>query len=341
MKVATDLYALKELLNSFKGKVFVLCDENTFTHCYEMFATKIGQSFQTIIIKAGEETKNLRTCEIIWNNLLNEEAHKDALLINLGGGVLSDIGGFVAATFKRGIKYVNVPTTLLAMVDAASGGKTGVNFHHYKNIIGLIQQPELVIIHTPFLNTLPEQHLRNGFAEMLKHALLSSSNDLDELIAGYESKSFLTQESIFKSLAIKEAIVAKDPNEKGLRKVLNLGHTLGHAIEFAAHENNHTILHGEAVAIGLIASLKLSVLKLNFDANKAQSLISFINQIYAVPKWLISSHDKISQAIIQDKKNISNNITMVLLKELGKPVYDIPLRLKEIELVLKDMYLND
>lgn len=337
MQASNNFSELKNLLNTIAGKAFVLCDENTYKHCYQPFCEEIGRKLQTIVLPAGEETKSLSNCEIIWKQLLQAQAAKDALLINLGGGVITDIGGFAAATYKRGISYVNVPTSLLAMVDAASGGKTGINFEHFKNIIGVIQQPAMVLIHFPFLNTLPPAHIKNGFAEMLKHALISSK---EETMAIIQNKTFLAaidESSILKSLAIKEAIVAKDPSEKGLRKVLNLGHTVGHAIEFVAQENGYAILHGEAVAIGLIAALNLSVRKLNFNKSEADSIIQLIRLHYPTPSWLKNHHTGLINAIQQDKKNAHQSIRMVLLEELGKPVYDVKCSINEIEQILEDL----
>lgn len=337
MHAGNNLYELKNLLQGTTGKAFVLCDENTLQYCYQEFTEQLGQQLQTIVLPAGEAAKSLRNCELIWKQLLQEQAAKDSLLINLGGGVIADIGGFAAATYKRGISYVNVPTSLLAMVDAATGGKTGVNFEHFKNILGIIQQPALVAIHIPFLKTLPKAHLKNGFAEMLKHALISSK---DETMTIIQNKAFLDaidESSIIKSLAVKEAIVAKDPTEKGLRKVLNLGHTVGHAIEFVAQENGYAMLHGEAVALGLIAALKLSVRKLTLAHHEAQEVIDFIKSHYNIPVWLQDHHSGILQAIRQDKKNTQQQINMVLLKTIGQAQYDIPCSIQEIEEVLIEM----
>ena len=319
------------------GKHFILCDENTFMHCYEPFTALIGERIYPIVIKAGEPQKNISTCEIIWQKLIDTKADKDTILINLGGGVVSDVGGFAAATYKRGISYVNVPTTLLAMVDAASGGKTGINFKHLKNSIGVICQPEEVVIHVPFLDTLPAQHLKNGFAEMLKHALLSGSEALKALLTPDNVEAHINEKCILKSLAVKEDIIAQDPNEKGLRKILNFGHTVGHAIEFAAQESGQEILHGEAVALGMIAALKLSVLKLNFDSIEAESISTFIRNNYPVPAWIKTSHNTILEAVVQDKKNSGREIKMVLLKEVGRPVYDVGCSIHEIEAVLREI----
>lgn len=337
MQAVIDFYKLQTIIKACKGKRFLLCDENTFALCYEVFCEQISERIPPIVIKAGEEHKNINTCEFIWQTLLEHQAGKDSLLINLGGGVVTDVGGFVAATYKRGIKYVNIPTSLLAMVDAATGGKTGINFNHLKNIIGVIQQPELVMLHYPFLKTLPAQHLKNGFAEMLKHALLNSSELVEEILSKNDLNSFINENAILKSLAIKEAIVAQDPGEKGLRKILNLGHTIGHAIEFAAQENKQSILHGEAVALGLIAALKLSVSKMNFDQWQAEKIITFIRHHYPTPTWLKSCYKAILNAVLQDKKNSEQQINMVLLQNVGKPVYNTSCTIIELEQALTEI----
>lgn len=337
MQAETDFNKLQLLLKGSSEKHFVLCDHNTYRHCYDLFCNQLGFTIEPIIIDAGESIKNLNTCEFVWQTLIHQHAGKGTILINLGGGVVSDIGGFAAATYKRGIKYVNVPTSLLAMVDAASGGKTGVNFKHYKNMIGLIQQAEMVLIHAPFLKTLPQNHIKNGFAEMLKHALLNGSEDLHQLMSETNFDYLITENAILKSLTIKETIVAQDPTEKGLRKVLNLGHTLGHAIEYAAQELDKEIFHGEAVALGLIAALKLSVIKIQFNRAMAETMIAFIRHHYETPNWLKSNHVIILNAVAQDKKNSHQQINMVLLKEIGQPVYDIACTVEEIEKVLAEI----
>ena len=337
MKAKTDFEELISFVQYSKGQCYVLCDENTFKHCYEVFCRLIAFPVQPIVIKAGEAQKNIATCEFIWQKLIDNKADKNACIINLGGGVVSDIGGFVAATYKRGIKYINVPTSLLAMVDAATGGKTGINLGHFKNMIGLIQQPEMVVLHAPFLNTLPKKHLKNGFAEMLKHAILNGKDALNELTLNKDITPQLNEKVILKSLAIKEDIVAQDPQEKGHRKILNFGHTIGHAIEYAAQENGCEILHGEAVAIGMIAALKLSVLKLEFDCNEADLVINFIRSHFSTPAWISANHNKIINAILQDKKNSNQEINMVLLADYGKPVFDVVCTLDEIAKILLEL----
>lgn len=337
MQINRDFSDLKKLLQSKTGKAFVLCDENTYQYCYQKFTEQIGQQLQTIILPAGEASKSLGNCELIWKHLLQEQATKDTLLINLGGGVITDIGGFAAAAYKRGIKYINIPTSLLAMVDAAYGGKTGVNFEHYKNSIGVFHQPEIVIIHGPFLQTLAPRHIKNGYAEMLKHAILKGNQELQQCLQIKDLARQINQDFILQSLAIKAAVVQQDPTEKGLRKILNLGHTLGHAIEYVALENNYDLLHGEAIAIGLVVALKLSVKKLNFESKDAEVIIDYICTHYQIPNWLANHHSSILKAVMQDKKNTEQQINMVLIKSIGKPQYDIPCSIQEIEAVLKEM----
>jgi 3-dehydroquinate synthase len=337
VQAVVDFLELKKWLQSSSGKHYVLCDENTYQHCYEIFCDQIGHKIKPIVIKAGEAQKEILTCQFIWQTLIDDQAGKDAVLINLGGGVISDIGGFVAATYKRGIKYANVPTSLLAMVDAASGGKTGINFQHFKNIIGVIQPAEMLVIHVPFLKTLPEQHLKNGFAEMLKHAIISGQQQTTEILESNNLAHFLNKASVLKSLAIKENIVAQDPTEQGLRKVLNFGHTIGHGIEYTANLHGFEILHGEAVALGLIAALKLSVLKLNFNSNDADVLIAFIRNNFDTPNWLHVHHADVLSAVLQDKKNSEQQIKMVLLIEIGMPVIDVICSLQEVENILSEI----
>jgi 3-dehydroquinate synthase len=253
----------------------------------------------------------------------------------LGGGVVTDMGGFAAAAYKRGIDYVNVPTSLMGMVDAAYGGKTGVNFGHLKNMIGVFKQPLMLLIHPPFLQTLPQQHISNGFAEMLKHALLSSNEAVDELIALPKINLASIQGLIQKSLAVKQRIVEKDPNENGLRKVLNLGHTVGHAIEYAGLSCGHDFMHGHAVALGLKAMLKLSEIKMKMAHHRVLKIISFINQNYPTPNWLKDTQNNILEAIQHDKKNNHGQINMVLLCDIGQPQFDVACTIEELEAAIK------
>ena len=332
--VTTQIDELNAYLSNRNGSIIVLCDENTYTHCYPLLCKLIQKTPSYIVIKAGEAFKNIETCSFIWQQLMELNADKSTLLINLGGGVVSDIGGFAASTYKRGISFMNIPTTLLAMVDAALGGKTGVNFNQYKNIIGLIQPSDLVYINTEFLNTLPAEQIENGQVEMLKHALISNEIYTNELVSLFENKQQISSADILKSIAVKQDIVNQDLHETGIRKVLNFGHTIGHGIEYAAQKNEHSILHGHAVALGMMVALNLSVQKLGFDATKAMEISSFLKKKYPVPNWLLTCKTDIIEAIKHDKKNANAQINMVLLKSIGEPVFDIACSLPEIEQVL-------
>lgn len=314
---------LNKYIDTQEQKVFVLCDSNSYKHCFHILQEHLPGSLIPIKVKTGESQKNLVTCTYIWEQLIKNKAQKDAVLINLGGGVISDIGGFSASTYKRGISYYNIPTTLLAMVDAAIGGKTGFNFGHLKNIIGVIQNPEKVVLHPGFLESLPERHIINGFTEMIKHALIDGQQQTNKILSVTNVRDYLTQTNIFENIRVKQKIVHRDLHEKDLRKILNLGHTIGHAIEYAALKNKKKILHGEAVAWGLIVMLRMSVAKLQFNQSKAEKIIDFIKKHYSKPAWLQLYRKDILAALIHDKKNTRLNINMVLLKDIGDARYNV------------------
>jgi len=281
------------------------------------------QNAQIIEIKSGEQYKNLETLTWIIEQLNENHADRKALLINVGGGMICDIGGFAAACYKRGIDYVNIPTSLLSMVDAAHGGKTGVNFKNFKNQIGVFSPAKMVAIDVVFLNTLPESHMLSGFAEMIKMSLVTSvdfwtaikSVDIDNLNS--------LKPLIIESIEEKMRIVKKDPTEKDVRKILNFGHTFGHAFETFALENGFEILHGHAVAMGMLCELWLSENVLNFDANLRQEITDFILSKY--PKFPIQQVDfkRLLDILLQDKKNNKGEIKPVLLEKIGYPRYDL------------------
>lgn len=316
----------QHLKNCNFSKIFILVDENTHEHCLPIFLEKLETTaiIEIIEIESGEINKNIETCSGVWNTLSELDADRKSLLINIGGGVITDLGGFVACTFKRGIAYVNVPTTLLSMVDASVGGKTGVDLGHLKNQIGVISNPDLVLIDTQYLNTLPQNQMRSGLAEMLKHGLISdlnywnkfqdlaklSLNDLDELI--------------YESVLIKKNVVEIDPFENGLRKTLNFGHTLGHAIEsyFLSNPNKTSLLHGEAIIIGMILACYISTELTGFPKQTTQDIKRLFVDYYG--KVTINKEDL--QPIIEllkfDKKNTHGNINFVLLESIGNPKID-------------------
>ena len=318
------------LKGSSFSKIGVLVDEHTKTHCYPLLKDHLP--IHTLVqIKSGELNKTLKTCELIWQSLTDNQFDRSSLLINLGGGVIGDMGGFCAATFKRGIDFINVPTTLLSQVDASIGGKLGIDFGLFKNHIGLFQEPKRILIDPVFLNTLPERELLSGFAEVIKHALIADLQLWQEI----RSKSFEDlswREIIPKAVQIKERIVAADPKERGLRKILNFGHTVGHAIEgYYLHNPALRLLHGEAIAVGMVAETYLSQQRLNLSDTTCSEIREFIRSNFRSSRIDHSGIRDIGRLATQDKKNRDNKIKAVLLREIAEPVTDVEIGLKEIE----------
>lgn len=308
------------------SKVFIIVDENTHKYCLPKFleSTAALDDLEIIEIESGEIHKTIETCVGIWNTLSDLEADRKSLIINLGGGVITDLGGFVASTFKRGIKFINVPTSLLSMVDASVGGKTGVDLGHLKNQIGVIINPEMVMINTEFLKTLPNNQLKSGMAEMLKHGLINSENYWEK----FSDLSNLTyndlDELIYESVLIKKDIVDQDPFEKNLRKTLNFGHTLGHAIEsyFLSNPSKKELLHGEAIAIGMVLETHISTNFLGFSKDLCQSIKEIMINNYGKEQIHSKDFEPIVQLLKYDKKNEHGNINFVLLETIGKPKID-------------------
>ena len=311
--------------NSF-SKIFILVDSNTHEACLPRFLPKLETSLEIEVIEMeqGEEVKNLDTCNSIWKVLSELEADRRSLLINLGGGVLTDLGGFVAATFRRGIAFINVPTTLLSMVDAAVGGKTGINLDSLKNQIGVIRPADMVLIDTVFLKTLPANEMRSGLAEMLKHGLIKDEDYWNRLLRLEDMNTEDLDELIRESIVIKEEIVLQDPTEKHLRKSLNYGHTLGHAIEsyFLESPAKTKLLHGEAVAAGMIMETFISFEQCGFPPEKLQGITEAITRVFGKIDLKEEDFEEIKNLLKFDKKNEKGNINFVLLKDIGKPVID-------------------
>jgi len=328
--VITD-YPGTDLLRFFKkenpSKVAVLVDENSLKHCYPIIQDSLPEHI-IIETKSGEENKNLESCQRIWNALTGHEFDRSSLIIALGGGVLCDMGGFCAATYKRGIDFIFLPTTLLAQCDASIGGKLGIDYLHYKNQIGLFLDPSLNIIFPGFIKTLPEKELKSGFAEVIKHCLISDKQTWEELRTSSFSKIDWPK-MIKHSAELKIGIVDNDRNEKGLRKVLNFGHTLGHALESYCLEKGEKILHGEAVAAGIIMESYLSYKKNFINDTYFKEISQYIDSVY--PR--ISIHEKEVESIcaylLQDKKNKEGQIKVVLIADIGNVRWDIDLTLTE------------
>ena len=322
--------AFSKLPNHFSKKkyssVFILVDNNTNKYCLPDFIAKTGfENAEILKMQAGEENKNLQTCENLWKNLSNKGADRNSVLINLGGGVVTDLGGFVASTFKRGIDFYNIPTTLLAMVDASVGGKTGIDLGSLKNQIGIIEEPKQVIIDPIWLKTLSNQEIVSGFAEMLKHGIISNNKYWQTLKELPDLKISTLKEFIKPSIKIKKEVVLKDPKEKKLRKILNFGHTLGHAIEsyFLINPNKNKLLHGEAIAIGMILESYLSIHCSGLNFEIARDIKTTFFKYFK--KIELSTDDKkeIVKLLRHDKKNIGNKINFVLLNSIGNPKIDV------------------
>lgn len=305
------------------SKIFVLVDTNTKKYCLPAFEKKFEESIDFIFeIEPGEENKNIQTCLQVWEQLSNFDGDRKSLLINLGGGVLTDLGGFVASTFKRGIDFINIPTTLLSMVDASIGGKTGVDLGSLKNQIGVINQPQMVLIFPEFLKTLDSRQIKSGYAEMLKHGLIKDREYWDDL---RHDNIFEAASSIQKSIAIKNDVVMQDPTEQGLRKILNFGHTLGHAIESYCLENydKKTLLHGEAIAIGMIMEGFLSHKLTGLSKLCLNEIKETFLQHFEKVDFDANDFDAILKLLKYDKKNSHGNINFVLLQSIGVAVTDI------------------
>jgi 3-dehydroquinate synthase len=317
---------LAELLRglSYDG-LFLLTDDNTHRYCLPLIQSipEIGFA-KTISIPAGDENKNIESLSAVWKFLSENSANRKSLLINLGGGMVTDLGGFAAATFKRGIRFINIPTTLLGAVDAAVGGKTGINFTGLKNEIGAFAPAIAVLIDSNFFQTLDHTNLLSGYAEMLKHALLSGRGKtffaLTELLhfdletIDYKKLNDL----LFESVLVKEQIVTEDPTEQGIRKALNLGHTFGHAFESLSYEIKRPVPHGYAVAWGTVCELYLSLVKLEFDQDILMKVTRFVKENYGAFAFDCTHYQRIYEWMQHDKKNESGFINFTLLKAVGE-----------------------
>ena len=300
-------------------RIFVLVDETTNKLCWALVKDYLClKDAQTIVIGATDRRKNLETLVHVWESLQQGKATRHSLLINLGGGMVTDLGGFAASTYKRGINFINIPTTLLAMVDASVGGKTGINFGGLKNEIGVFNDAEFVLLDTNWLRTLDEENIRSGYAEMLKHGLIADNTMWAELINFNLAQPNLHQLAFMldKSVRIKERIVAEDPHEKGIRKALNLGHTFGHAFESWAMKRQ-PILHGYAVAFGLIAELYLATTQTDFPTERMRQTVNFIRAYYGSLPITCNDYPELIELMHHDKKNRGNEINVTLLGGIG------------------------
>ena len=314
----------RDLVNAISecehDRIFVLTDETTQQLCWPKIKNfKALKNSTPIIIKATDTHKNLDTLSQVWQALSNGGATRHSLMINLGGGMVTDLGGFAASTFKRGIDFINIPTTLLAMVDASVGGKTGINFGGLKNEIGVFSDSRFVIINTQFLDTLDHDNICSGYAEMLKHGLISNERTWAELVTFDLDNPDLSQlqRMVAESIKVKERIVEADPHEHGIRKALNLGHTMGHAFESFAMRRGTPILHGYAVAYGLISELYMSARKTAFPTDRMHQTVRFIRENYGTFNITCDDYPTLIELMRHDKKNTSGIINFTLLGNVG------------------------
>ena len=310
------------LLPTQYSKIFILVDENTSQYCLPYFLSNLATEIEIEIIEleAGELHKNIATCSEVWGALSELGADRKSILLNLGGGVISDLGGFVACTFKRGIDFITIPTTLLGMVDAAIGGKNGVDLDHLKNQIGLISEPKAVVIDTQFLTTLPAQEMRSGLAEMLKHGLIFDAAYWNTFKNLTNLNTEHLDHLIHRSIQIKNEIVLQDINELNVRKTLNFGHTLGHAIEsyFLSENSKKTLLHGEAVAAGMILESYLSKEQNGLTQEEYHEIKYIINETFERISFSNEAIETIVEFLQFDKKNAFGEIQFVLLEKIGQ-----------------------
>lgn len=320
--IAHDLgHSLQEAIGNVEhDRLFVLTDTTTRDLCWPVISSLPSmKGAQMVTIPPTDDAKTLETLATVWTALQKGNASRHSLMLNLGGGMVTDLGGFAASTFKRGMAYINIPTTLLSQVDASVGGKTGINFGGLKNEIGVFNCARSVILSTTFLRTLDSANLLSGYAEMLKHGLLSNNEELGQLLGfditrpDYDA----LQHMVARSVGIKEDIVEQDPTEKGIRKALNLGHTAGHALESLALEEGRTVLHGYAVAWGLVMELYLSVCKCGFPSMEMQRMASYVREHYGRFNYECRHYDRLYEFMCHDKKNEGNHINFTLLGNVG------------------------
>lgn len=341
-----DYYsALSQLVDEKKySKIVLLVDENTAKHClnYVLQWLAVDVTFEIIEIDQGEENKTVETCTAVWESLVELNIDRKALLINVGGGVVCDLGGFVAATYKRGIDFVNIPTTLLAMVDASVGTKTGVNLGGLKNMVGSFSQPKMVLIDTAFLETLPGNQMRSGLAEMFKHGLIADASYWNQLKNLGELSTEDLMLLIYHSVSIKNEIVIQDPLEKNTRKLLNFGHTLGHVIETYSHSGKgiQPLLHGEAIAIGMILEAYISYKKDLLTKNLYLEIKETLNLMFESIVFTENDIEICTHLLIHDKKNVNGLVQFTLLNSIGSGVINEVVESEIVNQAFQDYLFN-
>lgn len=316
--IGNDFSPLNDLIRSKQyTKVVVLVDENTAVHCLPILKKELQATFETIQIPAGESHKNIQTCQLIWTQMMQLKLSRKALCINLGGGVIGDMGGFCASTFKRGMDFVQIPTTLLSQVDASIGGKLGIDFMQVKNSIGVFNNPQMVVVNPDFLKTLSKAEIRSGFAEIIKHSLIADVKEWQR-IQGMKVLEEIDWTSLIEpSLQIKKQVVETDPFEQGLRKALNFGHTIGHALEGYALETEQALLHGEAIAIGMVCEAYLSHINNQLSEKELMDIVAFFKHTYDYWAIPLEAFDAFIALMRNDKKNKGNEINFTFIPKVG------------------------
>jgi len=322
---------LKEVLHARSySKLVVLTDVNTQQHCLPLIQDLLPSDAVLITVPAGEQFKTLETCASIWNQMTEAVLDRQALMLNLGGGVIGDMGGFCASVYKRGIPFITIPTTLLSQVDASVGGKLGIDFMGFKNHLGVFQLPETVLIDPTFLETLPQRELRSGYAEVLKHGLIRDAGFFRSLPSTVWEKQDWAR-VIRHSVGIKKAVVEVDPKETGLRKILNFGHTIGHAVESFYLPSSKPLLHGEAIAMGMIAEGFLSFEKIGLSYEELNELSTKLLTVFGKVNLESKDLDSILNLCAQDKKNEGSTQLFTLLPSIGDCSYNNPVTREEIK----------
>lgn len=337
----TSFLGLQQFLKQQSySKILILVDTNTKRDCLPILAAALADfSYTVITVEAGEQHKNIQSCQIIWASMMQQQADRQSVLLNLGGGVIGDMGGFCASTFKRGMDFIQIPTTLLAQVDASVGGKLGIDFEQVKNSIGLFKNPKAVFLQPLFFETLATEQLYSGYAELIKHALIDNLTHWNKLILIQDLEKVDWLPLVAHSLEVKKAIVAEDPLEKGVRKCLNWGHTLGHAIESLSWQTTNPLLHGHAVAIGIILESYCSHHLVGLSLLELETISTYILKLY--PKYDLSIFDlnAVYQLVLQDKKNERDTINCTLLSAIGSPLINQPIHIELIQAAF-DYYKN-
>ncbi len=306
------------LIDHDYSQLLILVDRNTNDHCLPQLQAFIPDivDYDIIEVDPGEENKNIDFCIGVWKTMLDFGADRKSLMLNLGGGVVTDMGGFAASTYKRGIDFIHVPTTLLSQVDASVGGKTGIDLDNIKNIIGTFTQPKAVFISNKFLETLDDRQIRSGFAEVIKHGLIKDKQ-LFERCMNVKLPG-LPEEMVYDSVMIKNEVVLEDPTEKGLRKILNFGHTIGHAIEgYSLYHDQEPLLHGEAIAIGMICEAFISYRENNLPESELETIVNYLKEIYPAYPIDQAIYPTLIELMRNDKKNESNQLGFALLRSIG------------------------